>query len=730
MSTDIPSPKKDASKTSDTLGITFNEIHSDEPHEEIDARKSESTLLDITEKKPHRVGENVFDVGRAFEGGNTEVGTIVSDKRGRRRTFGENLSSVFSELWKNAQDTVATLEHAAETHNEPAKEKLATSSPKPKDESAAATNAPAQSRTLASVLFGGGAKSEPHKVPTPPVAQKVSVLTPKKEVPLPPPPQKVPAPIEKTHTLSQDIARAHTDTPTPEKKHHFWSLTKAEETVPTNTVSHAPTKKPVPTPPVAIPTPSPTIPTPAPERTIASILIRDDATTKTQVPTARPAQTTVPTPVSPQPITNATESPTIPTNIPRVVVEKSRTYTQDVARLRPQQVTANATAEQAPKEKHRHFWTREHTEKKEAQASVILPDQKTYTPTVRHDVVRATQKLVVEAPTPKTVVRDVLPPVPEPEPIREPEPERVPQRTRERFAQVVMPTEPVKPMNEAIFEEDEDAMPVPFEEEASVDETTFHDEETPFETDAVLEEATPARTMRTYSPLEPGVAHTLRTFTRWIIIGGIALTGVILAVVLSNYVNIFAPNETVVRETISTQKFFDVDSQTAIPFESGTKLFLETLTTEIVRAQSGVVQFYPTVPEGASVRPLTVEELFSSLSVNLDGKTLRALDNDFMLGSITTTKNEPFIVLRSYNFDVLFSGMLAWERTLYTDLTPLFGTLPTTGLIFTDAVQDNKSIRILHDSEGNEILLYSFINQNTVVITTSSDVLAALISHF
>ncbi len=66
---------------------------------------------------------------------------------------------------------------------------------------------------------------------------------------------------------------------------------------------------------------------------------------------------------------------------------------------------------------------------------------------------------------------------------------------------------------------------------------------------------------------------------------------------------------------------------------------------------------------------------------------------------------------------------------MQADLAPLFGT-PQGVPRFTDAVRDNKSIRILYDSAGTEILLYSFIDKNTVVITTSGEALARLITQF
>jgi hypothetical protein len=129
-------------------------------------------------------------------------------------------------------------------------------------------------------------------------------------------------------------------------------------------------------------------------------------------------------------------------------------------------------------------------------------------------------------------------------------------------------------------------------------------------------------------------------------------------------------------------------------------------------------------------RQASTKETFNFLRTGLRRASVEALDSISMIGSATTDLNEPFVIIRSYNFDVLFSGMLAWEPFIYDDFTPLFGSQELRSISFVDAVQNNTSIRILYDEEGNEILLYAFVNRNTVVITTSSEALSKIIERF
>ncbi len=225
-------------------------------------------------------------------------------------------------------------------------------------------------------------------------------------------------------------------------------------------------------------------------------------------------------------------------------------------------------------------------------------------------------------------------------------------------------------------------------------------------------------------------SNAFKTFImKWAIVVLLMLLGVALAVIASFYFNVWNTASESVPQEMLISTFFETEEQTPLRFENSKQAFLDALLLRINTITSDTAFIYPTLPNGAGERPATSGEILGLLSVNLPGKTLRALENTIMFGSVKTNRNEPFMVLRSYNFDVLFAGLLEWEPTLQSDLAPLFGT-PTQSPHFTDAVRDNKSIRILYDTSGAEVLLYSFIDKNTVIITTSVEALAQLITHF
>jgi hypothetical protein len=231
-------------------------------------------------------------------------------------------------------------------------------------------------------------------------------------------------------------------------------------------------------------------------------------------------------------------------------------------------------------------------------------------------------------------------------------------------------------------------------------------------------------------PVPQNQSNTVRTFTQWGILAGVILLAITLGVVASIYFNVFKNNPTSVRETTAIPSLFKTDSQTALPLQGAKREFLTKLHSVITDAPSGLSQFYLVVPQDTGEHVVTSKEFFAFLSTHFDEKAIRSLDDTIMIGSITTTKNEPFIILRSYSFDTLFAGLLKWEPTMRSDLAPVFGDTSLPYTYFRDAVRNNASTRILFDENKNEILLYSFINKNTVVITTSGEALAKIIQQF
>lgn len=116
----------------------------------------------------------------------------------------------------------------------------------------------------------------------------------------------------------------------------------------------------------------------------------------------------------------------------------------------------------------------------------------------------------------------------------------------------------------------------------------------------------------------------------------------------------------------------------------------------------------------------SVGELLSVWQHNMPTLLSRSLSREFMLGvySSTPSINTPFLVFTTNSYGQTFAGMFAWENALLDDFYNLFGLeIGGSSRGFFDSIINGKDVRVLKNTDGETILLYSFADKNTVVIT-------------
>ena len=102
---------------------------------------------------------------------------------------------------------------------------------------------------------------------------------------------------------------------------------------------------------------------------------------------------------------------------------------------------------------------------------------------------------------------------------------------------------------------------------------------------------------------------------------------------------------------------------------------------------------------------------------------MRVLAPEFFFGIHSFKENEPFIIIRTEEFDNAFAAILRWEKSMPFDLAEFFDLtaeeLENPGYIpeFKDIVLLNQDVRILNGKEGT-ILIYGFVDTKTIVLTT------------
>lgn len=125
-----------------------------------------------------------------------------------------------------------------------------------------------------------------------------------------------------------------------------------------------------------------------------------------------------------------------------------------------------------------------------------------------------------------------------------------------------------------------------------------------------------------------------------------------------------------------------------------------------------------------------VEDMLNLITPSMLPSLKRSFDNKYMLGIYSFDSNEPFIILKVKDFPLAYSGMLRWEENAMNDLSGIFGLMSSFGTStqrFVDESVKNKDLRILKNTAGNVLILYSFIDRETLIIAKNRNILSALV---
>jgi hypothetical protein len=118
----------------------------------------------------------------------------------------------------------------------------------------------------------------------------------------------------------------------------------------------------------------------------------------------------------------------------------------------------------------------------------------------------------------------------------------------------------------------------------------------------------------------------------------------------------------------------------------------------------------------------------------------RSLTDMFMFGIYADTDGKKdFVILTTDFFQNAYTAMIRWEPTMVADIASFFGYAPNqlidsvTGLpeggVWKDAQIRNKDVRVYTNSSGQTILLYSFVDKNTLIITRSENALREIVTR-
>ncbi len=144
---------------------------------------------------------------------------------------------------------------------------------------------------------------------------------------------------------------------------------------------------------------------------------------------------------------------------------------------------------------------------------------------------------------------------------------------------------------------------------------------------------------------------------------------------------------------------------------------------------------------------VSANEWLKILNVTAPSPFLRSIGDNFLFGFAGFAGNQPVLILKTDSYETAFSGMLVWEKKMKDEIGPMF--LPKVKIetqigtstkiatstpeifnpVWSDYVLKNKDTRVVRDSSGRVILLYAFVNQETIVITTNETVFGEIVNR-
>ncbi len=158
-----------------------------------------------------------------------------------------------------------------------------------------------------------------------------------------------------------------------------------------------------------------------------------------------------------------------------------------------------------------------------------------------------------------------------------------------------------------------------------------------------------------------------------------------------------------------------------------------------------ISQLQPWIASSAGTRPIPAQPFLSVLTPRIPSELLRTIRPEFLIGVHSFDTNQLFLIFSVDSYEGAYAGMLEWEPMMQSDLSPLFSYTPpqrvlseiskdstTTKIIlspFVDTIVENHDTRAIKNSSGDTLLLWTFIDRSTVLVTTNAHTVREVLSR-
>jgi len=222
-----------------------------------------------------------------------------------------------------------------------------------------------------------------------------------------------------------------------------------------------------------------------------------------------------------------------------------------------------------------------------------------------------------------------------------------------------------------------------------------------------------------------------------LILGGIILIAGSMAGVYFVMQKNKAINAPVVIQDTNTNTIISSDNQAKIDVTSvisnSDLVSLIKTEAEKVEKPGSIKNIILEKTTGTNSEALITADMFSTMNLTAPSSLIRSLGDQYMIGTYTptessvNTKPHLFMLLQVNDYNLVYAGMLQWEKSMLNDFYGYYGvdiSGDRSALLqkeFKDIILNNKDARILYDNFGTEILYYIFVDKNNLIITDSQD---------
>jgi hypothetical protein len=224
-----------------------------------------------------------------------------------------------------------------------------------------------------------------------------------------------------------------------------------------------------------------------------------------------------------------------------------------------------------------------------------------------------------------------------------------------------------------------------------------------------------------------------------------------LAIALFAYI-FFNPSTGIVNFNSGPQDLTDalIDKKEEVVIDSTGKVALDVKTAVINSikqppfladgeiAEIKIVKdvFDPITQKNVKDRVPTYEAL-DFMELDIPDRAVRSFDeSEYLIGLIgTNDRQTPFILIRVTDVDLVLSGMLSWETSMFRDVNDFFfEKLPTGDFVtgnansnltnLTDGVISNRDARAIVDSQGSVLFYYTFVNDDHILLGERTEIVS------